>query len=360
LENPIDLTSLIANFKDKNCFITGHTGFKGSWLVHLLRTLGANCYGYALNPTPNSHFLTSNTSSLTSSTFGDIRDRPRLLAAMSEAQPDFVFHLAAQPYVRESYLTPHETFEVNCMGSANFLEASLNCKTRPVTSIITSDKCYENTEKNYRYKETDKLGGWDPYSASKACAEILSHSFRRSFFVQRDQPLVSLRGGNVIGGGDWGQDRLFPDIVLSASNGSEITLRNPNAVRPWQFILDVLSGYLAAAVYAKSTRGLEISAFNIGPTIDNICTVAELTSMATIEWGSSVKHHQKQNETELHEASLLSLDISLALQKLDWAPRYNLVEAVRQTVLWYKQAATGADMKEYTRKQINQFLGINA
>ena len=206
----------------------------------------------------------------------------------------------------------------------------------------------------------DKLGGWDPYSASKACAEILTHSFRRSFFAVRDQPLVSLRGGNVIGGGDWGKDRLFPDIVRSANNGSEIFLRNPNAVRPWQFILDVLSGYLAAAVYVKSTKGLEISAFNIGPTADNVCTVAELTSMATLEWGSATKHHQQQNGTELHEASLLSLDISLALQNLDWAPRYNLVEAVRQSVLWYKQAAKGADMKEYTRKQITEFLGVKA
>lgn len=322
-------------YKNRRVFITGHTGFKGSWLSLWLSSLGADVSGYALDPetTPNHWDMTN--LSLTHETRGDIRDATQLAEAVKKAQPDIVFHLAAQPLVRRSYRDPLETFDTNVMGTANLLEACRQTPSVRAIVVITTDKCYENKEWEWGYRENDRLGGHDPYSASKACTEIVANSYRQSFFLQKDGPLLATaRAGNVIGGGDWSEDRLIPDMVRSVQAGKSLTIRAPNATRPWQHVLDPLSGYLLLGKYLLEGRAEFAEGWNFGPDHTGNRTVEDILTTMRREWPAVT--WEKDTSSQPHEATLLQLDSTKARQQLGWAPRWSLDESLRQTANWYR------------------------
>lgn len=349
-------------FRAKRVFITGHTGFKGSWLTLWLNILGADIKGYALEPEQeNALYNIIRGDDLCDSVIADIRDLETLSKEILEHQPDYIFHLAAQPLVTESYRRPLYTFEVNAEGTANVLEAMRQLQKPCVAVMITTDKVYENREANYHYKEEDKLGGYDPYSASKACAEIVISSFRNSFFNPADysahKKSVSVgRAGNVIGGGDWAKDRIIPDTIRAFRENRPLLLRNPQSIRPWQHVLDPLYGYLLLA--AKQTEYPEIfsNAFNFGPDrIDNY-TVEDIAKKAIEYWGSGTIV-KAENKNEFHEAGLLHLDNAKARTKLGWAPLMNSMAAVKTTIDWYKIVHLQPGMsKEITSKQIIEYM----
>ena len=277
-------------FKNKKVFLTGHTGFKGTWMTIWLEILGAKVRGYALKPETPSLFNEVKKHLKIDSVISDIRDKKKLEEEILAFQPDYIFHLAAQPLVRESYKIPVETFEVNVLGTANVLDAVRNLKKECVVVIVTTDKVYENIEKDYAYKEADKLGGYDPYSASKAAAEIVTESYRQSFFnpiefSKHKKSIATARAGNVIGGGDYASDRIVPDIFRSLSKGQIINVRNPKAIRPWQHVLEPLSGYLSLAASMKNEPQEFASAYNFGPKIKDVRTVEELVKQAIKTWG---------------------------------------------------------------------------
>ena len=341
-------------FSGRSVFLTGHTGFKGSWLAIWLHHLGARVTGYALPPaTDPSNFVLSRVRELLAAHHeADIRDGERLAAALRAADPDVIFHLAAQSLVRESYAQPRDTFETNVIGTISVLEA-VRARSRPcVVVAITSDKCYENREHVWGYRENDPMGGHDPYSASKGAAEIAIAAYRRSFFPPQRYSvhgvkLASARAGNVIGGGDWAKDRIMTDVVRSLAAGRPVPVRNPGAVRPWQHVLEPLSGYLRLAerLLASDDPAL-CSAWNFGPLPGDDIPVSQLVETAIAAWGSG-SWQDVSDPQQPHEAATLRLSIDKALAALGWRPRWNVGEAVRRTAAWYRQAcaAPGGDMR---------------
>jgi CDP-glucose 4,6-dehydratase len=333
-------------YKDKKVFLTGHTGFKGAWMAAWLQQLGAIVRGYALPPEYDNGVY--DYIRPTDSILDDIRNKKALQTAIKDFQPDFIFHLAAQPLVRRSYEIPAETFDVNVTGTANVLEAASNLKCTIV--IITTDKVYENKEQDILYKEGDALGGYDPYSASKACAELVVSSFRNSF---NNKAIASVRAGNVIGGGDWNKDRIIPDIVRALSNEQVIEVRNPVSVRPWQHVLEPIGGYLRLGALLQQDPAKYAKAYNFGPVAEDHLTVKELVEKAIAIWGNGQWKDASQ-PGQLHEATLLKLDISLAKKELQWTPKLNAAQAIEWTINWYKQPAS--NRQAYTIQQINEYM----
>jgi CDP-glucose 4,6-dehydratase len=362
---PMNFKSKLSDaFRGKTVLITGHTGFKGGWLALWLHSIGAKIVGYSLDPPTNpSFFQDIGLKNLITDIQGDILEREKLIGVVEKFHPDFIFHLAAQPLVRDSYKTPWDTFNVNVMGTVNVLDA-IRQSQHPTTCVcITSDKCYENREWVYAYRENDALGGYDPYSASKGAAEIASASYRKSFFNPEEKTPIStissVRAGNIIGGGDWAANRIVPDCIRSLINGKTIRIRNPDAVRPWQFVLDPLSGYLLLALKMKGNPIVYADAWNFGPHYSSNITVKEITEKVIGEWGSGKWEIDLPEENSVHEAGYLKLDIAKAMTKLEWKPVYGIDMAIQKTVEWYKQYSTGnKDLIKLSLDQIREFTDI--
>lgn len=348
-------------FKNKTVLVTGHTGFKGSWLSLWLATLGAEVIGFAQDPyTRKDNFVLNSLSEDVVDLRGDIRDFDRLQEVFDYYKPEIVFHLAAQPLVRESYAKPKLTLDVNIGGTVNLLEVCRLSSSVKVIVNITSDKCYENREWLWGYRENDPMGGHDPYSASKGCSELISNAFRNSFFPpdhykQHGKSLATVRAGNVIGGGDWSMDRLIPDCVRSLENHEEIIIRNPLATRPWQFVLEPLGGYLLLAARMWKKPKEFAGAWNFGPERDAVIPVGDLVDLLIRYWGSG-SWKIAGGHSALHEANFLALDINKARYKLDWRPRLEVKEAVEQTVRWYRGYSQVHSLKEFCRSQINEYM----
>lgn len=343
-------------WKDKRVFITGHTGFKGGWLTQILINLGAIVKGYSLKPESNEsmHVLLNHKKKI-ESIEADIRNKTKLIEEITNFKPDIVFHLAAQPLVIESYINPLETYETNVMGTGYLLEACRTLKNLKSIVIITTDKCYENKEWSYGYRETDNLGGYDPYSSSKGCCEILVNSYRNSFFNEPNSAgLATARAGNVIGGGDWAQNRIVPDIVRSIIQNKEIVIRNPEAVRPWQHVLDPLHGYLNLAEKLFYNQKKYSGAWNFGPWYKDCKTVAELSNKMKQTWGFD--RSIIMESPKFHEANFLKLDISKANQHLNWEPKFSLQETIELVCEWYKRYNSNSDMEKTTNLQIEKLL----
>ena len=356
----MNYAQLTTVYKGKKVLLTGHTGFKGSWLLGWLHQLGAIVKGYALAPLhKNDLYCLLNGDKLCESVIADLRDGEKLLAVIKEFQPDFIFHLAAQPLVRRSYKTPAYTFEVNTGGAVNLLDALRSLEKKCTTVIITTDKVYENREINYAYQESDKLGGYDPYSASKAAAEIVVSSYRNSFFNpdtfnEHGKAVATARAGNVIGGGDRSEDRIIPDIIRAFEKNEPIVVRNPKAVRPWQHVLEPIGGYLLLGAAMEKDPVAYSEAWNFGPNNDDVLTVREVVESAIKEWGSG-SYETPSLSSQPHEAGLLKLDISKTVKRLDWKPKMNSSEAISGTMRWYKQVKTGQDAINFTYQQIAQY-----
>lgn len=351
-------------YENKRVLIIGHTGFKGSWLSLWLTELGANVIGYSLEPpTEPNLFETINLKDRITHIIGDVRDEKHLIAIFEKNLPEFVFYLAAQPLVRISYKEPKLTYETNVMGTVNVLEAVRKTKSVRVCVIITSDKCYENREWVYGYRETDPMGGYDPYSSSKGCAELVTATYRRSFFNPEDYgghhnvALSSVRAGNVIGGGDWGEDRIIPDCIRALSQNKTIVVRNPQATRPWQYVLEPLSGYLLLGALMYKDGEKYSDAWNFGPSDESIITVEELIKLVIKYWGSG--NYAVDTSTHPHEAGLLKLDASKARALLGWKPIYDIYEAVERTISWYKNFYNGMrkeELYEFTVGKIGEYV----
>jgi len=345
-------------FSGKKVLVTGHTGFKGSWLSLWLHLLGAKVIGYALPPTGDyDNYSLVNLQSKIIDIRGDIRDKEHLREVFETHQPDFVFHLAAQAIVRDSYLYPVDTVETNVMGTVNILENIRLSESVKAGLIVTSDKCYENKEQIWGYREEDMLGGHDPYSASKGCAELITASYRRSFFsCEKDgiqKPVSTARAGNVIGGGDWSVYRILPDCVRSLEKGEPIGIRNPNAVRPWQFVLEPLYGYLLLVSGMLGEPKRFCGAWNFGPDFKSVVSVREVVEKVLQHWGTG-EWVDRSDGTAPHEAGLLNLDCSKAKARLHWRPRLSLDEVLEWTLAWY-QAYQTADMYEFCCRQIEEY-----
>ena len=352
---------LVTVYKGKKIFVTGHTGFKGSWLITWLQQLAAIVKGYALAP-ENEYDLYNaiKGNELCESVIADIRDKERLKAELLSFQPDFIFHLAAQPLVRLSYEQPTETFAINAQGTAHLLDAIRFLQKPCVAVMITTDKVYENLETGHHYKETDRLGGHDPYSASKACAELVIDSYRKSFFNPQQYKLhyksISVaRAGNVIGGGDWAKDRIIPDILRALSEGKPIKLRNPSSVRPWQHVLDPLHGYLVLAAHQYKEPGGFTSAYNFGPNPDNNLTVEALTQETIRVWRDGYYIVEDDIQSP-HEAGILYLDSKKVKRELNWSPSLNAIDSIDKTINWYKNSFKGVlSALELVKQDINAF-----
>lgn len=346
-------------YKGKKVFVTGHTGFKGSWLVLWLNLLGAEVVGYSLPPnTEPALYNAINIKGKCASIYGDIRDKEQLKIAFKQHEPEIVFHLAAQPLVRLSYFQPVETYETNVIGCLNVLEAAKNCYSVKAFVNVTTDKCYENKETKCGYKENAPMGGHDMYSSSKGCVEIMSASYRNSFLIGgRPYAMATARAGNVIGGGDWAQDRLIPDCVKSINENKTIEIRNPIAIRPWQHVLEPLSGYLTLGekLFGGGSYGNEKYAegFNFGPHEENILTVSDVAQKVVEYYGRGKVVVSKKDS--LHEAKLLMLNIEKAKTVLNWIPTYNADVAIKCTVEWYKRFYQGEGMLDFTVEQIREY-----
>jgi len=354
----IDLKSA---FHGKRVFLTGHTGFKGAWLTLILNKLGAEVKGYALAPlTEQDLYPQIDGDSLCHSVIADIRDRERVKRELLDFQPDFVFHMAAQALVLDSYDLPVETYDTNVMGTIHVLEG-LRKLNKPCNSIIiTTDKVYWNFERDTPYKETDQLGGYDPYSNSKAAADITINSYQKSFFnldnfEEHQQGISTVRSGNVIGGGDWSGNRLVPDIARALITNEPVEIRNPNSVRPWQHVLDPLNGYLTLAARLANDPVKHAVGYNFGPRPNDERTVLDMVELAIENWGEgSYKTPDIKNKP--HEAGLLKLAIDKAKTELDWEPQFTSAEAVQWTVNWYRDGRD--DAFNYTSKQIDEFFHL--
>jgi CDP-glucose 4,6-dehydratase len=349
-------------YNGKKVFLTGHTGFKGAWLLQLLHLLGAEVKGYALTPkTEVDLFYLIEGDKICDSVIDDLRNKKKLLDEIINFQPDFIFHLAAQPLVRLSYEIPSETFEVNAIGTANLLDGIRALNKSCNVILITTDKVYQNNEWLYPYRETDRLGGYDPYSASKACAEMVIDSYHNSFFhkdtyFQHGKAIAVGRAGNVIGGGDWSADRLIPDIVKSLNANKTIILRNPHAVRPWQHVLEPIIAYLLLGTKLAAEPVKFAQAYNFGPYGTDALPVVEMVNLAIKAWGSG-SYEIKQDQNQLHEAGLLKLDISKAITELDWKPKMNASKAVQLTIDWYKYFSVHPkEIRNFTSEQIKTYL----
>jgi CDP-glucose 4,6-dehydratase len=345
------------SFSGKKILITGHTGFKGSWLAFLLSEMGADVMGFALPPTTAvNHFDLLKLDGKIRHVVGDIRDAALVAKTLQEFRPEFVFHLAAQALVRTSYDDPASTFSTNVMGSVNLLEAVRRCESVRSLVYITSDKCYENVEWIWGYREIDRLGGHDPYSASKAAAEIAFSSYARSFFEQRPMlGAASTRAGNVIGGGDWAVDRIIPDCIRAIEAGEPVRLRNPGATRPWQHVLEPLTGYmlLAARLYEDPKKWG--GSWNFGPSTHEVRTVKNVAEVIVGHIGKG-RIEVVESQTQVHEARLLQLNCDKAHQLLGWYPRWHVEKTLEATALWYKNIMSGGNAEEITRAQIYEFF----
>jgi len=348
-------------YLNKKVLVTGHTGFKGIWLVLWLKKLGADVVGYALEPEDvrgNLYNIADiDGKGVLSSHINDVRDLDSLNKVVQESKPEIIFHLAAQPIVRKSYSDPIETFGTNVMGTANLLEAVRGCDSVKAVVVVTSDKCYENLEQRKPYIESDKLGGHDPYSASKAAAEIVVTSYRKSFFADKAL-LASGRAGNVVGGGDFAQDRLIPDIVESIAKGEAVNIRNPNAVRPWQHVLDVLYGYLILGAKLNNSDEAIDCAFNFSPVDKNYVNVEQLTKKLIETFGKG-EYLVENQDNILHEMQMLYLDSQKAISQLGWKPLLDIDNVIEFTCSWYKKhIEKNTDMYEFTMEQIEQYEKI--
>lgn len=348
------LVEMIKAYRNKKVFITGHTGFKGCWLTHALEFLGAKVYGYSLEPhTTPSHFNLMDSKS--DSTIGDICDLESLQTALIASEAEIVFHLAAQSLVRESYRNAVKTYQVNVIGTLNVLEAIKNCSSVKSVIVVTTDKVYENKEWEYPYRETDELGGYDLYSSSKACTEILANSYNRSFFKNTDRNvlLATARAGNVIGGGDWNADRLIPDIARAASNDENVIIRNLFSIRPWQHVLDCLNGYLQLGAKLMEGNTAFTGAWNFAPYAHDTKTVGEVLEVSKKSW-NKVHTDVATAGDHMHESSVLKLDNSKAVEKLCWKPIWKTDVAIEKTMEWYK--AYYEQENVITKDQIKEFF----
>lgn len=338
-------------YEGKKVLVTGHTGFKGGWLSLWLTLLGAEVVGYSLEPyTEPNFFNVIGLEKKLTSIIGDIRDKDKVEKVINQHKPDFVFHLAAQPLVRLSYQEPHQTFETNIMGTINLFEAVRKNCPECIFVNITSDKCYENLGHTCNFKETDPMGGYDPYSASKGGAELVTSSYRNSFKMI----LASARAGNVIGGGDWSLDRLIPDIARALSKNEEIIIRNPHAVRPWQHVMECIGGYLHLGMKLAENSVEFAQGWNFGPDGGDVRTVEQILSKSLELWGSGT--YKVIPEKIMKEADYLRLDITKAKELLGWQPVYDVGKALEITINWYKAFYSGtADMFEYTKMQLEEY-----
>lgn len=346
-------------YKNKKVFLTGHTGFKGSWMLAWLHLLGCEVKGYSLEPEHQEDLYNVIAGdNLCTSVIADIRDAERLANEIISFQPDFIFHLAAQPLVRRSYRDPITTYETNVMGTAYLLEAVKRLEKPCSVILITTDKVYENKEWVYPYRENDRLGGYDPYSASKAAAELLISSHRNSFFNPQNynshlKGIAVARAGNVIGGGDWSEDRLIPDIIKALKANEKIIVRNPNAVRPWQHVVEPIKGYLQLGTKLAEEPQKFSQAYNFGPHMADTLTVGEVVQKAVEIWGEG-EFEIQQDVQAPHEAGLLKLDISKTMNDIGWFPKLNAEKAIRSTIDWYNEETnhyqlTLAHINEYMR-----------
>jgi len=356
-------------WRGRRVFITGHTGFKGGWLSLWLSSLGAHVTGYALAPNTEPNFFTlaklsADTGSTIDGIQNDIRDYPRLLSAVQQAQPEVIFHLAAQPLVRRSYADPRETYETNVMGTVNLLEAARHTPSVRAVVIVTSDKCYENRHTHTGYVEDDAMGGHDPYSNSKGCAELVTSAFRKSYFsaapsktlVSATSTLIaSARAGNVIGGGDFSDDRLIPDLLRAFSKHQPATIRYPQAVRPWQHVLEPICGYIMLAERLLKAEQSFASAWNFGPADTDSVTVAQIADKLCSLWGHPASWQQDGNQ-HAHEASVLRLNSAKARTQLAWQAIFPLQAALVLTVDWHNAYLRGDDMRALSLQQINDYV----
>lgn len=350
-------------WRGKSVLLTGHTGFKGSWMSLWLQSMGAQVTGYALNPpTEPSLFEAARVAEGMTSIIGDIRDLEKLQAVFAEHQPEIVFHMAAQPLVRYSYSAPVETYSTNVMGTVNLLEAVRHTGSVKSVVNITTDKCYENREWEWAYRENEPMGGFDPYSSSKGCAELVSAAYRSSFFntanySKHGVALATVRAGNVIGGGDWAEDRLIPDILRAFEQGKVVNIRNPNSIRPWQHVLEPLRGYLTLAeqLYNHGPRFAE--GWNFGPNDEDARPVGWIVEKMVKLWGNGASWQNDSGEHP-HEANYLKLDISKARKHLAWHPALRLDDALQFIVDWAQQRQAGADVRQLTLAQINTYQNL--
>lgn len=348
-------------WQDKRVFVTGHTGFKGAWLSLWLQSLGANVTGYSLQPPSKANmFEVANVGDGMQSIIGDIRDAAFLQQSLIEAQPDVVFHLAAQALVLQSYQTPVETYATNVMGTVNLLEAIRQTETVKSVVIVTSDKCYDNKEWHWGYRENDPMGGFDPYSSSKGCAELVTESYRNSFFNaeqyhEHGVAIASARAGNVIGGGDWADDRLIPDVVNAFTKHEPVKLRNPASIRPWQHILEPLGAYMLLAERLFTDGKSYAEAWNFGPNEMDTKSTGWLVDRLATHWGQATSSLVEQDTDAEHEAVYLRLDCSKAHSKLGWYPVWSIENAIVNVTNWYKAYQRKEDMQAFSLSQIAQY-----
>ncbi len=342
-------------WRGKRVFLTGHTGFKGSWLSLWLQSMGADLYGLALNPpTTPALFNEAKVGAGIQSTIGDIRDYANVLAAMQACEPDIIIHMAAQPLVRYSYQAPIETYATNVMGTVHVLEAARHLGTAKAIVNVTTDKCYENNEWVWGYREHEPMGGYDPYSNSKGCSELVTNAYRQSFFKQRGIALASARAGNVIGGGDWANDRLLPDILRAFEKSHPVIIRNPHATRPWQHVLEPLSGYLMLAERLFTEGQPFGEGWNFGPHDEDARPVKWIVEHMVQVWGNKASW-QLDAGSHPHEANYLKLDISKAKAKLGWQPRWNLATALEKITDWHRCWLDKADVQAKCLQQIRDY-----
>lgn len=349
-----------AFWKSRRVFLTGHTGFKGAWLSLWLNKLGADVSGYALAPpTEPSLYNTCKTDELISSIIADIRDGEALTKALLASKPEIIIHMAAQPLVRDSYKDPVETYSTNIMGTVNLLEAVRHCKSVRALVNVTTDKCYENKEWEWGYRENEPMGGYDPYSSSKACSELVTAAYRNSFFnvlnyESHKVAIASARAGNVIGGGDWAKDRLIPDCINALTKGEKILIRNPHAIRPWQHVLEPLGGYLLLA-QRLFEEGPEYSeAWNFGPNDSDAKSVEWIVKRMCAMRGDGADYIVESGDHP-HEANYLKLDCSKAKARLKWTPRWNLEKALEKIIDWVKAYEKGIEMRDVCLTQIEEY-----
>jgi len=360
MENLVNtFDKMVSFYKGKKIFITGHTGFKGSWLSIWLNELEAEIYGYALKPDtiPNNYHL-CNLQNLIPGEFNDVKNYVVLKKALTDFQPELVFHLAAQPLVRRSYKDSKYTFDTNINGVTNLLESIKDIRSVKAIVIVTSDKCYENKESIHGYTEGDELGGDDPYSASKACAEIISNSYYKSFFKNKKVGIGTARAGNVIGGGDWSEDRIIPDLIRAIAKKEEVLIRNPYSVRPWQHVLESLYGYLSLALNLYENPIEYSGAYNFGPSKEKVVDVITLINECFNLWGIEQTCILDNNFNNiLHETNYLMLDWSKAKNKLGWKPVWNVDTALFNTINWYKKYYNGEkNIFEVCKNNIKLYL----
>jgi CDP-glucose 4,6-dehydratase len=351
-----------AFWKNKRVFLTGHTGFKGSWLCLMLDRLGADVSGYALKPpTKPGLFQIVELKKCTQTTLADINDLSSLKKAMRAASPEIVIHMAAQSIVRESYVNAVGTYATNVMGTVNILEAARGQRSLRAIINVTSDKCYENREQVWSFRETDPLGGFDPYSNSKACSELVTSAYRRSFFNVTEQgrpgPLIATaRSGNVLGGGDWAKDRLIPDCIRSIQKREKIVIRNPRSVRPWQHVFEPLTGYLMLAEQLLLKQVTFAGAWNFGPDKNDVQPVSWIVKQISKQFDGILEVVKSKEEKAPYEAGMLTLDSAKARRLLGWRPRWNLEQALEKTTAWYQEYLAGRHMRSICMQQLDDYF----